>query len=492
MTKITSLCFVMLIALGVGGQSLRAAAANIRFSSYELAAEQQELLLFDFDGDGLDDMVLLDEPNLAIFFQDARTGFPQAPHLTFSPADKPAVFWPARIGDKPGQSILVMTHDGVSLLTYTGRSTPPERKTIITHPTLIPTETEKPSTIFFTLSARTTGDYPAILIPTVDELEIWQYAGDLGYRHVYSLGNILQTSVSGPWRGNIYSKSYRLNINVGDVNTDGLDDLVICDSIFIKGTISFSIFEQTKAGLFLGQPSAVIESELDDENSWLCLQDVNRDGKVDLIKNTWLREPWLLPGTHSGKVMVCIHLADANGNIPEKPQYVFRKSDWRPAIPIVDIDGDGYIDLVLGYSKINIAEHLLKALTARKLDYNLRFHFYDNGQYPQEPHCQKTLTLHIDRRGPLRGRPNVERWVNLRGDFNGDGCRDLLVRDGAEYFSVYFFRSRKDGFSKKADMRFALAKAKRLLMQDLNRDGVSDLIAVLSAKSLKVFLSRGK
>ena len=185
-----------------------------------------------------------------------------------------------------------------------------------------------------------------------------------------------------------------------------------------------------------------------DPFSWVCWADLNRDGKVDLIKSVWLNEPSFVPGVPSGKVLVSIYMADEHGRIPAEPQQVFRKNDWTAALPVVDVDGDGYPDLVLGYSHIDGREGLRKQITAKQLDYTLRFYFYRPGAgFPKEADCQRDVVIHLDHAElPLDWSlpQNFRRYVKLGGDFNGDGKTDLLVRDHRDDISVYFFVSRAE------------------------------------------------
>ncbi len=486
---------LVVILLTTTAPSSDAAKSKVKFKSYDLNSKPSEILTFDFDGDNLDDIILIDKANLLVFFQDRRKGFRESVQLVCSLGDKPSVIWPATFPGRAGQSILVLTHDGVSSLTYVDRSTTPESNMIINRETLIPSETLEAAMIFLTLSAKTAEGFPLIMVPTQKGLEIWEHGDDGVWRFVSSLEHAIARTLSGPHHECAYSTRDYLNIAIKDVNADGRDDLVVCERDYISGTISFQIHRQAPGGRFSKEPSRSFEMPFD-EYSWIGLQDINSDGIVDLIKTTWLREPWFIPGSYSGKVLVRVFLSEQDGEMPGRPLQVFRKSDWIPAVPIMDVDGDGYADLVLGYSPLNLREDALRAVAAKTLAYNLRFHFYNEGNYSGKPDCQKTLKIHVNQRG-LYAAVSRARFlsnsVNLKGDFNGDGRPDILVRDHKKRLSVYFFRSRERGFSKKADVRFKIGSASRLMLmpKDLNHDGISDLIAIEPEKKLiKVFLSR--
>jgi hypothetical protein len=483
---VLAICF-----LATGGFSLEALEAKPTFRSYELKSEYEEIQFFDFDGDGLGDIIVIDEPNLVFFFQDPKHGFTKNPNLVYSPDDKPSLVWPAKLGNKPGQNILVMTDDGVSTLTYVAKTTPPAKKKIISRQTIIPEKYERTPTIFFTLSANTVKEFPLIFVPTPNELEIWKY--DKEWHHAYSLQGMPETRIWGPYKGTGYTKQSWLNMNIGDLNGDGLDDLVICEDN--KGKTLFNIYPQTKNGSFLLRPSQTFEDEWH-WRTWVCLQDINKDDKVDFIKNTWLQEPWFLPGTYSGKVLVQIFISDVDGNVPVKPTFTFRKNDWISSMPILDIDGDGFVDLVLGYNRFVDSEKIRKTLASKKLDHSLRIHFYDDGGFHKEPDCQKALIIHLYQRGlhfSWSQRKYLETQICLDGDFDGDGDYDLLVKDRKDKASVYFFLSRKKGFSKKANMHFSIKRVERFITDDLNEDGISDLVVLGRKKdSFKVFLSKRK
>lgn len=487
-------CILIATLWGTSGLSPGAGKSKVRFGSYELKSRSGEILSFDFDGDGLEDIVAIDGANLVFFFQDGRRGFGKEPDMVYSAGAEPVVLWPAKLGRGRGQDILVMTNDGVSSLACAGKGKPPEEKKIISRQTLIPEECEEAPVIFFTLSARTAREFPVIIVPTREGLEIWEHSDSNGWHYAYSLEEPLESVSMGLGDEYVYVRDFHLNMSVGDINGDGLEDVVICQYIWAGEMLSFNIYEQTKEGSFPTKPSQSFESAFD-EWSWTCLQDINRDGRVDLIKNTWARESWGLPGTYSGKVVVRLFISEADGKIPDEPQHVFRKNDWTSSVPIVDIDGDGFIDLVLGHSPFKL-EDIRKSLIAAKFNASLRIHFCDGGNFPKEPDCQKDLTVHLGRRQMVvifsRGDPYAN-LMSLDGDFNGDGCRDLLVKDRKEKANVYFFKSRQEGFNRRAGVHFMIRKVRRFIVSDLNRDGISDLMVLRGKKDfINVFLSKGK
>ena len=472
------------------GFSSATIGARATFKSYDLKSNYEQIRFFDFDGDRLDDIVLINEPNLVLFFQDSQGGFAEIPNLVYSLADKPSVIWPVGIGNNPGRNILVMTSEGVSMLTYVNRNTTPIETKIISRQTIIPETCENSTIIYFSFSAETPTEYPLIFIPTEKELEIWKYENQ--WRHISSLEGVPETNIWGPHISAGYVKQHWLNMNIGDLNGDRLDDLVICENN--NGKTVFKVYPQTKEGTFIVKPAQSYEDQWD-WRTWVCLEDINKDGRVDVIKNTWLQEPWFIPGTYSGKVAVQIFISEADGNIPEKAAYTFRKNDWISSMPIVDVDGDGFMDLVLGYGLFDSRDGVRKSLTAKKLDHNLRVHFYHSDGFHQQPDCQKDVIIHLGHFGmhlTWSRRHYLQTQICVDGDFDGDGERDLLVKDQKDRASVYLFISRKKGFSKKADMRFNDIKGvENFVTRDLNKDRISDLIVIGSRKdAIKVFLSK--
>jgi hypothetical protein len=467
------------------------AQAKPRFSASEISGPSTELLVADLDGDGLTDLVLLDDLKVSVFYQDPQHGFPRAPQQTWRLEHRPCLVWAAKLGGS-ADCLLVMTSDGVTELGFTNRSGPPVARGIIRQPTVVPTAARGTNALWLPLSAATGGDWPLLLVPATDGLQVWQHRGE--WRRAQVLHPAMEARLRPSTENPGYSAAYGLDLSVGDVIGDGRDDLMInCREV--PETNTYRLYLQQTNGLFASEP-AFTHAERVDQDVWLGWTDINRDGHLDLIKSAWLEEPSFLPGQTSGKVLVGVYLADGQGRIPAQPQAVFRKNDWMPALPVLDVDGDGYPDLVLGYSVLDTREGMKKEITAKQLDYNLRFYFYRPGTgFPQTADCQRNVVIHMDESELLLswGRSQYfGRYVSLGGDFNGDGKTDLLVRDHWDQISVYDFVSREQGFRSEPDQQFNCPDPiEEWRVADLNRDGVSDLIVRLAhQKGYRIFMSQ--
>jgi len=471
------------------------AQAKPKFIASEVTGPCQQWLICDLDGDGLKDLVLMDDTNLAIFYQDLKRGFTREPQQSYRLDPRPCVVWTAQLG-KPAGSLLVMTSDGVTELCFTNRNGPPASRQIIRQSTIVPEAVaganamslsllaENTNTMCLPLSVKTGRDWPLLLVPAADGLQVWQHRDEWRQAQVISqaIDSRLWPSVANPG----YTTALEFDLSVGDVNGDGREDLMVRRSYFNRTGI-YSLYLQQTNGLFALEP-ALTYTDREEPHSWLCWADLNRDGKVDLIKSVWLDESSFAPGVPSGKVLVSTYIADQHGRIPDEPQQVFRKNDYMMALPVVDVDGDGFPDLVLGYSHIDSRESLTKAISAKKIDFSLRFYFYRPGAgFPKEADCQRDVVIHPDQPSRFYGR-----YVQLDGDFNGDGKKDLLVRDQSDEISVYFFVSREQGFSTEPDLQFSCPEPiDEWQVADLNNDGVSDLIVKLAKQNgFRIFISQ--
>lgn len=466
--------------------------ARVTFTETQVPGKHDTLLFCDLNGDGLADMVRVEGTVAHIYFQGASEGFAHPAHLAYQMAQVPTVIWSSPC-DKARGSLLLLTHEGVSELNCPERAAPPKLERIVARPTMIPAAVDGGSSIHSVcLSARGPASSSFVFVPTEASIEVWQCKER--WRMVQDFAGAVSCDISVSDDPIGYRRKTSVDVSVSDLNGDGLDDVVV--STGQAGRTQFKVYVQTREGAMPFVPVASLSGSWDGQSTWIAWVDVNRDGKIDLIQSTWLREPWFLPGIRSGKVLIQVFLADSQGQLAEKPQFVLRKSDWMPALPLVDVDGDGFVDMVLGYSPFSTRDGHRKNLGAGQLDHNLRFHFFRQGTgYLEEPDCQADLLLSMNTNWVIFDVAHVQlldTLINLSGDFDGDGRLDLLVRDNAASVSVYPFVSREIGFGTTPMARFKHpGPVEAIVVKDLNGDRVSDCV-ILDKENTQVFLSRKK
>ncbi len=479
------------LALGFALARCPASFAKPIFRASQIEGRGSEIIFCDLDGDRLQDAELVNGFELSVYYQ-TKEGFPRAPQQTFRLEERPALLFPVRFGTN-AERLLMLTSDGVEELRFTNRNAAPVRQPIIRQRTVIPEHVDEPNVRQFSLAATTPGAWPLLLVPVADGLQVWQHRE--GWRQAQFLAGSVEHHVWPSVTNAGYTASFGLSLSVADVNSDGRDDLMVMRSL-PDGNQAYSLYLQNAEGAFTSEPTLTLTNKTDWETT-LYWADINRDGKLDLIKSKLADEPSFVPGVRSGKVLVAVYLADAQGRLPARPQQVFRKSDWSAPLPVLDIDGDGFVDLALGYIPLVNREGLRKMFTTEQVDLILKFHFYHPGSgFPKEPDCQHVAAIHFDPEFflTLEQHPYYDQFVNLTGDFNGDGKKDLVVRERTHELAVSFFASKAKGFNPDADLRFKFPDPIGAWeVKDINGDGLSDLVVKLSGREgFWIYTSQGK
>ena len=212
----------------------------------------------------------------------------------------------------------------------------------------------------------------------------------------------------------------------------------------------------------------------EDSFSYKHLFDFNHDGVKDsVIYNTQA-------SAFSPLTTVKVFLAGADGTLSSKPFSEVRAAAVSPfmdGVPIMDVDGDGYVDLILfnpetkGTSvSSNLKNFLTKGITGQII-----FYLWEKDKgFPKSPTFSFPAKITPDWINYISPAFN---YLNVGVDLTGDGKPDLLLQTGAKEYSLFPFINRKKGFSAKAAYIFKLPEeADDFNLLDMNGDGFHDII----------------
>lgn len=152
-----------------------------------------------------------------------------------------------------------------------------------------------------------------------------------------------------------------------------------------------------------------------------------------------------------------------------------------PQAAFLDLDGDGLSDLVTEGTELfdgGVRETVSRFMTGRTVPHRVRVYRQEGGGFSTAPTLDFRTSL--DMGGPLwKSPPRFRQYqaaelVSLAGNFDGDGFRDVLVRDREDRVAVHLVRGWKA--SDRPDTVVAVPQGSRVTVADVNGDGRSDLV----------------
>lgn len=150
-----------------------------------------------------------------------------------------------------------------------------------------------------------------------------------------------------------------------------------------------------------------------------ALKDINKDGFPDLLVTQ-------TKGTINMQAMTQVYIATAPFTYPEQPSASFTSKGSMAAPGLEDIDGDGFLDLVI----INVTfgvKNIINYFVRGKLSIDAQVYPYHEG-FGNAPAYTTALSLDAP-----EGR---ERVAYALGDFNGDGRKDVAFGQSADTLVV--------------------------------------------------------
>ncbi|MBK8701570.1 MAG: VCBS repeat-containing protein [Saprospiraceae bacterium] len=208
---------------------------------------------------------------------------------------------------------------------------------------------------------------------------------------------------------------------VGDFNSDGLDDIFMGASKTNKP----ALMVQSRDGKFIKSVQPALDADSVYEDTDAHFADVNKDGFTDLLVASGgneysLKNDYMLPR---------LYLNDGKGRLIRKPD-AFKKYTANAAVmSLLDVNGDGFIDLFLGARSTPYSYGIVP--TSYLLVNDGKGTFSD--QTKQLAPEMASTGLVVD-----------AQW----GDFDKDGDQDLIM--ACDWDKIYLFRKDPSGFKREA------------------------------------------
>ncbi len=432
--------------------------------------------LADFDGNGANDLVVAtlegipptESRLMHVYLRQPDDGFPRQPSHVVPIPDLGSVYDIADLRPAPGDEMIILRPDGVTILSLAHEGAP-RWDLEIDGPSTVGAGVDERGFDSFRLVYDEFDSTPRLLVPQIGQVSMVDTQGqllaelDVGRRTNYfvtrSSGLVsVETDIQ------LYLDAPKLA--VGDVDGDGRTDLVSNTRHEIR------VFLQGPDGSFAEKPSYTLPLGLIDREDHARgsgavvtnVRDLDADGRLDLMISH-------SSGTFTKAVTTTYvyHNRDGTWHLDE-PDDRFESDGGLSSDLLLDIDSDGAFELVRVQFKFSVLE-LVEFLLTREIDVNVSVHKLEaDGSYDMAPWSKRKISTEVsfDTFRPKGFMPTGG------VDLNNDGRMDFVSSAAGKGIEVYL--GSEDGLLSKRKALQKLPSAGVIRFTDYDGDDLPDFL----------------
>lgn len=430
----------------------------------------------DLDGDGRTDLMVVallgippeEQRRIRVYLQKLDGSLPHKPDYTIEVPEQSAAYDLADLKGGPGQELVLLRPEGLTLLSLADASG--ERWQLPAPGTATAgLADDERGFERFRLVYRDFGPEPWLLVPQVGQLM------------VLSPGGAVRAQLEIPRRANYFivrdtglvsvESDFQVFVDVpklavGDVDGDGLVDIVFSTRhelwVYLRrGDGSFPTAPDRRLALRLVTPRDHIRGSGGVAST---ARDIDGDGRLDLLVTH-------LEGSFTNATSTTYIYMNRNGQWKlGEPDHVFRSKSSLDSHALLDLDGDGRLELLRTKLGFGLLE-LVKLLLTREFDVQVFIHRYDDGSGFDEKPWLKTqveLPFSFDTFRLEGFMPTAE------ADLNADGIRDFVSSGGGNAIEITLGDAKTPFANRRYRQEVPTAGAIRF--GDLDNDGLSDFV----------------